>query len=137
VSEPRKSGLIVTRRRSPNPLGEPEGFANSSVALRSVGLARFSALAVVEGGLFALVVYVLVVHNLFAPLWLLGRPRRSKELEILALRHERAILRRQTSRPRLTRAERALLASLSRSLARPAWESSRSGRRHFFAGTAS
>jgi hypothetical protein len=51
----------------------------------------------------------------------LGRPRRSKELEILALRHERAILRRQTSRPRLRRAERALLASLSRSLARPAW----------------
>jgi hypothetical protein len=32
-----------------------------------------------------------------------------------------AILRRQTSRPRLTRADRALLASLSRSLARPAW----------------
>jgi putative transposase len=54
-------------------------------------------------------------------LGLLGRPRRSKELEILALRHERAILRRQTSRPRLTRAERAPLASLSRSLARPAW----------------
>jgi transposase InsO family protein len=32
-----------------------------------------------------------------------------------------AILRRQTSRPRLTRADRALLASPSRSLARPAW----------------
>lgn len=54
----------------------------------------------------------LVVRNLFALLWLLGRPRRSKEMEILVLRHELAILRRQTSRPRLTRA---------RSLARPAW----------------
>jgi hypothetical protein len=35
--------------------------------------------------------------------------------------HELAILRRQTSRPKLTRADRALLASLSRSLGRPAW----------------
>jgi putative transposase len=63
----------------------------------------------------------LVVRNLFALVWLLGRPRRSKELEILVLRHELAILRRRASRPKLTRADRALLASLSRSLARPAW----------------
>jgi len=63
----------------------------------------------------------LVVRNLFALVWLLGRPRRSKEMEILVLRHELAILHRQTSRPRLTRVDRALLASLSRSLARPAW----------------
>src|SRR5438046_9773887 len=73
-----------------------------------------------EGCLLWSFVY-LVVRNLFALVWLLGRPRRSKEMEILVLRHELAILRRQTSRPKLTRADRALLASLSRSLARPAW----------------
>ena len=63
----------------------------------------------------------LVARNLFALLWLLGRPRRSKEMEILVLRHELAILRRQTSRPKLTRADRTLLAVLSRSLHRTAW----------------
>jgi hypothetical protein len=36
----------------------------------------------------------LVARNLFALVWLLGPPRRSKEAEILVLRHELAILRR-------------------------------------------
>jgi len=58
------------------------------------------------------VVY-LVVRNLFALVWLLGRPRRSKELEILVLRHELAVLRRQAGRPKLTHADRVLLAALA------------------------
>ena len=34
----------------------------------------------------------LLARNLFALVWLLARPRRSKELEILILRHELAVL---------------------------------------------
>ena len=63
----------------------------------------------------------LVARNLFALVWLLARPRRSKELEILVLRHELAILRRQARQPKLTRADRALLAAPSRSLPRVVW----------------
>ena len=78
----------------------------------------------VDGGLFLhwTLVY-LMVRNLFALVWLLARPRRSKELEILLLRHELAVLRRRGGRPRLTRAYRALFAPLSRAVPRGAWGS--------------
>jgi putative transposase len=65
----------------------------------------------------------LAVRNLFALVPLMARSRRSKELEILLLRHELAILRRRSGRPHLSRVDRALLAALSRSLPRPAWTS--------------
>jgi hypothetical protein len=45
----------------------------------------------------------------------------SKVLEILVLRHELPILRRQTRRPQLRDADRLLLTALSRALPRHAW----------------
>jgi putative transposase len=52
---------------------------------------------------------------------LLCRSERSKELEILVLRHELAILRRQPGRAPVRPADRAILAALARALPRSAW----------------
>ena len=46
-----------------------------------------------------------------------------KELEIVVLRHELAILRRQRKRPVLTTVDRLFLAAASRFLARERWRS--------------
>jgi putative transposase len=65
-------------------------------------------------------VYV-VACRLFAFALLLARSDRSKELEILLLRHELSILRRKVRRPQLTQSDRLLLAALSRVVARRSW----------------
>jgi hypothetical protein len=52
---------------------------------------------------------------------LFGRSDRTKELEILVLRHELSILRRQVGRPRFEPHDRLLLTALSRVLPRRGW----------------
>jgi putative transposase len=53
------------------------------------------------------------------------RPRSEdfKELEIVVLRHELSVLRRQTRRPQLTTTDRIFLAAASRLLPRSSWRS--------------
>ncbi len=63
----------------------------------------------------------LVVRRLFELMTLCCRSPRSKELEILVLRHELSILRRHPQRPQLREADRLFLAALSRALPRRAW----------------
>jgi putative transposase len=58
----------------------------------------------------------LIFRQLVAWLGLLARSSRSKNLEILVLRHEVAVLRRQVRRPRLSWADRAVFTALTRLL---------------------
>ena len=63
----------------------------------------------------------LTLRRLIQLLVLLARGEAAKDLEILVLRHQLAVLRRQTARPRLKPADWALLAAVSRVLPRGRW----------------
>ena len=58
----------------------------------------------------------LIFRQVMAWLGLLARSAESKNAEILVLRHEIAVLRRQVHRPRLSWADRAVFAALTRLL---------------------
>jgi len=65
----------------------------------------------------------LAVRRLIELVLLRCRSEQFKELEIVVLRHELAIVRRRVGRPVLRRADRALLAAAGRLLARGRWTS--------------
>ncbi|WP_217369820.1 hypothetical protein [Nonomuraea antri] len=58
----------------------------------------------------------LTLIRMFGRLVLLGRGQASKDAEIMVLRHEMAVLKRQVGRPKPDWAERAVLAALARFL---------------------
>jgi putative transposase len=67
----------------------------------------------------------LIFCQLSAWVALLMRSEASKTAEILVLRHQLCVLRRQVARPRLSWADRALISALARLL-------SKAGRRHLY-----
>ena len=58
----------------------------------------------------------LITIRVFGWLVLLGRSQASKDAEIMILRHEIAVLRRQVTRPAPDWPDRAILAALARHL---------------------
>ncbi|MGW1682723.1 integrase [Saccharopolyspora sp. NPDC002376] len=58
----------------------------------------------------------LILVRIVGWLWLLGRSSASKDVEILVLRHEVAVLRRTNPKPRMNWADRAVFSALIRLL---------------------
>jgi len=66
----------------------------------------------------ALRLLYLIALRMFAWIALLARSQASKDVEILALRHQLAVLRRQVATPQPSWADRAILSALARLLPR-------------------
>jgi putative transposase len=76
-----------------------------------------------EESIFVLVVLLLALRCLLQLVVLRPRSKQFKELEIIVLRHELSVLRRQAGRPRLTATDRFFLTAASRLLPKTSWPS--------------
>jgi putative transposase len=63
----------------------------------------------------------LLLRQVLQMLTQLSRDDGATDVEILVLRHQAAVLRRQVTRPKLEPADRVVLAALSRLLPRARW----------------
>jgi hypothetical protein len=79
----------------------------------------------------------LLLRQVLQMLTQLARDGGAKDVEILVLRHQVAVLRRQVHRPKLEPADRVVLARCRGCCPDRAGRSSSSPRRHCCAGTAS
>jgi hypothetical protein len=79
-----------------------------------------SRFAVMIQVMSAALVYQLL-RQILQMLTQLARDEGAKDVELLVLRHEVAVLRRQIHRPQLQPADRVMLAALSRLLPRARW----------------
>jgi hypothetical protein len=104
---------------------KPEGFNNSDIAPQQACLVRFPAPSYLihrQGGRRCSSRSSTLSSALSSGWW--SPPRASNdptEVELLVLRHELGILRRQISRPRLRRRDRVFLAAASRLLEGSSW----------------
>jgi len=74
-----------------------------------------------SGGVVFLSICYVALQHVLQLIVLRCRSRDVNALEIVVLRHEVAVLRRQTARPRLTTDNRVFLAATSRVLPRSFW----------------
>jgi len=90
----------------------------------SIALGRVAWRGVLPAGIIGPVVFsvvYLLTRRLVSCLVLLARREVPKEAELLVLRHENAVLRRQTARVRYQPADRLWLAALSALIPRHRW----------------